>query len=80
MHSFRETIIDELRSCVRRGLPLPSRPEPADLWNATGGDGPIALLVMLEFVSAERAVRDERLESEARERQERRELADILAA
>lgn len=55
-------IVAELRSCLNRGLSLPIRPEPKDLWDALGGDGCAALIVMLEYELAEREIRQERAE------------------
>lgn len=60
MPAMRDLIRDELDSCLRRGLPLPRRPDPGDLWDAAGGDGYLALLLMLDF---EAAVSDARQQS-----------------
>lgn len=43
----------------------PRRPEPADLWEATGGDGPGAVLVMLDYLEAWREVKQEYAEGVA---------------
>lgn len=67
MSEIHDRIRDELRSCVKRGLSLPARPDPIDLWNALGGDGYLALIVMLEFVAAEREVSLEQQQVRARE-------------
>jgi hypothetical protein len=70
MQEIRERIRDELRSCVKRGLPLPRRPDPRDLWEVFGGDekaGASALLVMLDFVAAEREVKLELQRARVRE-------------
>lgn len=75
----REAVVANLRRCIRRGIGLPERPNPADLWDACGGDGYLALLVMLEFVAAERLVKDEKRVLDDRDRRDRLELG-VLAA
>lgn len=65
---MREQIRDELRSCVKRGLYPPRMPKPEDLWEATNGDGPLAVLVMLDYLEARRAFRQEQADKDAESR------------
>lgn len=76
MTDRRDRILNEFRSCVRRGLPLPARPDPIDLYDALGGDGYMALLAMIEYVSAEQEIKVELQQERARGR---RVLADLAA-
>lgn len=75
MSEIRDCILDELRSCVKRGLRLPARPDPIDLWNALGGDGYLALMVMLEYESAEAEVKLDLQRARVRDRATLSELA-----
>ena len=63
MNDVRGLILNELRSCLKRGLNLPQRPDPSDLWAALDGDGAAVLLATLDFLDAAREVKQERAEA-----------------
>jgi hypothetical protein len=63
-------LVDELRHCARNGIPFPHRPDAAELWNATGGDGYRALMAALEYETALLQVKLEMQEARVRQRRE----------
>lgn len=76
----RTAASEALLVCIERGDPFPDRPEPAALWDAYGGNGHTALLVMLDFIELERVARVVAHERSVRRYRDRRDLAGILAA
>ena len=46
--------LDEMREILARGERLPLRPNPEDLYQACGCNGPSTLMVTLEFLAARR--------------------------
>lgn len=51
---MRERMLDEMRSCIRRGKRLPRRPRPEELWEAADQSGESALMLTLEYLAARR--------------------------
>lgn len=62
-----DQIRNELRSCAKRGVSPPPTPDAYALWDATGGDGPLALLVAIEFYVAKRQFKQEQAEARKEE-------------
>jgi hypothetical protein len=52
-----EMIRGNLRDCARRGIRVPVLPDVDAIYTALDGDGPLALLVTLEYIEARRELR-----------------------
>lgn len=51
-----EALRAQIRDCVRRGISIPSLPDVDALFHACGGDGPLTLLVTLEYIEARQEI------------------------
>ena len=59
----RSVLLDEMRSCVKRGHALPEPPSPIELWEALGGTpeaGVSALIVMLDYFACQQQIEEEK--------------------
>ena len=55
-HLVSEAIRGNLRDCAKRGVRVTRHPPIEDVWSAVGGDGPLALLVTLEYIAARQEI------------------------